>query len=560
MNSSLKNKISANDEKLHKLFDKNKKTKSKVGQNIDNKENQSYIENKQKEGKHDISIITDNISNKEVTSISINSKNNIKTNQIKKKRTTLNNQKKYNNNYFDLYNHQRNLENNQLLKVYNKTITLKNNYRKNLKSKKEKLNNIIIKKDNKNKILSPDKNNINKILSPHKTNININNNNKKRNNNKNKNHIIDISHLDILNNSLKSSGNISNMLERFDENQRKKKEKIEKLKKLKEDKEKIENTYKPQISKKSKSINKKIKDDFLTRQKNYIEIKNKKEKKLKEYILKNEKEKINKNNILLHRKSKEYATARDNLNTSFISDISCCTRSMIEIDHNISKLFEWENKRKEKIIKKQKEKNKELEKNKHIPHINRRSNSMVNKRKNKKENIFERLSKVDDIVIAKKKILEELYRPSFQPNFKINLNFIRFFDENIKEEINKKNKRNSIDNNCKKNSINIYYSKRNINNFSKRSSIDYSKKNNIYYSQRNSIDYSKRNIYDNNEFTERIIVNRNHKIKPKNIKNDEDIQKENEKIENEKVYNDFRKMIINNMNKKVRNKSLDNYE
>ena len=191
---------------------------------------------------------------------------------------------------------------------------------------------------------------------------------------------------------------------------------------------------------------------------------------------------------------------------------------------------------------------------------------MVNKRKSKKENIFDRLSKVDDIVIAKKKILEELYTPSFQPNFKIYLNFIRFFDENFKEEINNKNKRNRIDNNCKKN--NTYYSKRNINDFSKRSSIDYSKKKNIYYSQRNSINYSKMNsinyskinICDNNEFTERIIVNRNHNIKPKNIKNDEDILKENEKIENEKVYNDFRKMIINNMNKKVRNKSLDNYE
>ena len=101
---------------------------------------------------------------------------------------------------------------------------------------------------------------------------------------------------------------------------------------------------------------------------------------------------------------------------------------MIDIDNRISKLFEWDNKRKEKIIRLQKEKNKEINKNKHVPKINKRSKSMVHR--GKKENTFIRLAKEDEIVKVKKKIMADLLSPSFQPH--INLTFRRF-DEDVKD-------------------------------------------------------------------------------------------------------------------------------
>ena len=56
-----------------------------------------------------------------------------------------------------------------------------------------------------------------------------------------------------------------------------------------------------------------------------------------------------------------------------------------------------------------------------------------------------------------------------------------------------------------------------------------------------------------------IRVNRNSNIKPKNKVNNEDIcKKENENIENEEICDKFRNLIINNMNKQIRSKSLGN--
>ena len=192
---------------------------------------------------------------------------------------------------------------------------------------------------------------------------------------------------------------------------------------------------------------------------------------------------------------------------------------MAEIDSNVTKLFEWDKKRKEKIKNLQKEKSYEIEKNKHIPQINKKSRNMVNRNKNKKENIFVRLSKEDDFVKEKKKILEELLSPNFKPN--INLTF-RKFDNNIfeeKKERNQKYKRNNIINKDNKDD---------------------------------------KDNKDNKEDFIRITVNRNNNIKPKTIKANVEniIEKENENIENDEVCNIFRKMIINNMNNKVRNKSV----
>jgi len=198
---------------------------------------------------------------------------------------------------------------------------------------------------------------------------------------------------------------------------------------------------------------------------------------------------------------------------------------MVEIDQSISKLLEWENKRKEKIIKKQKEKNNELEKIKHVPQIDKKSKSIAKrKNKNKKENIFDRLAKEDDILKEKRKILEELYTPSFKPN--LNLTYRKIDEEEIIEERNNKKKRNTF--------------------------YDYSKRSNI--------NISKRNSENDIEINSRITVNRNNNIKPKEAKTCDEILEKEEKYENEgeNAFNILRKMIINNMNKRVKNKSMGN--
>ena len=89
----------------------------------------------------------------------------------------------------------------------------------------------------------------------------------------------------------KQSINLNKMFERFKENERKKKEKkkkekIEKLKREKEEKELEQCFYKPHLNKKSLDINKKIKDDFLTRQKYYNQKIKEKEKKIERNLSK----------------------------------------------------------------------------------------------------------------------------------------------------------------------------------------------------------------------------------------------------------------------------------
>ena len=162
----------------------------------------------------------------------------------------------------------------------------------------------------------------------------------------------------------------------------------------------------------------------------------------------------------------------------------------------------------------QKEQSYELEKYKHIPRINKKSRKMaMHSISNKKENIFDRLAKEDDMIKEKKKILEDLLSPTFKPN--INLTFRRYDEEDIDGGVGKKPKKN-----------------------------------------RNN----KRNSLNNKEEFFRITVNRNSNIKPKTktIKNNVNdiIEKENEKIENDEVYNMIRKMIIENINNKNRNKSV----
>ena len=170
------------------------------------------------------------------------------------------------------------------------------------------------------------------------------------------------------------------------------------------------NSNKIKRKNKSMNINNNIiikkEDDFLTRQAKYSAKKISDIKKLSQEI------------ALLHSSSKKSNNKINNNinNASFISGLSC-SKSMAEIENNISKLYEWEKRRKEKIEKMQEKKNKEEIIYSYIPKINKRSNTLAKKKKknNNNINIFERLSKVDPLISERKKILEELYKPSFQP-------------------------------------------------------------------------------------------------------------------------------------------------
>ena len=173
---------------------------------------------------------------------------------------------------------------------------------------------------------------------------------------------------------------------------------------------------KPTRKNKSMNINNNIikkEDDFLTRQAKYSAKKISDIKKLTQEIdlLRCSSKKSNKNCFSAN-------NVNNNINNaSFISGLSC-SKSMAEIESNISKLYEWEKRRKEKLEKMQERKNKEEIIYSYIPKINKRSNTLAKKYKKNNDinaNIFERLSKEDPLATERKKILVELYKPSFQP-------------------------------------------------------------------------------------------------------------------------------------------------
>ena len=147
-------------------------------------------------------------------------------------------------------------------------------------------------------------------------------------------------------------------------------------------------------------------DDFLKRQTKYSAKKITNIKKLtKEISLLRSSSKRN---------NKDCFSTNNVNNASFIS-----SKSMAEIECSISKLYEWEKRRKEKIKEMQEKKDKEHLIYSYIPKIDKRSNTLAKKSKlnnnNSNENIFERLSKGDSIYKERKKILMDIYKPSFQP-------------------------------------------------------------------------------------------------------------------------------------------------
>lgn len=404
INISLNYKFLANEEKIANLI---KKNKERTNISHDNKENKQHLSNTQNSIRYKSNNLTESRTNNDISFI--------------RDKMTNKSHKKYKENKRNTYC---SIKRSKImnLKYYNSNNN-KKSYANNRNKKELKINESKgTKKDKKYKLNSRGKKSVTKM----------------HNNSK-------VVKTD-LNSSIRSSLNINHMLERFQEGQNKKQEKLDKLKKIRETKEREEYTYKPKLCKKTKLINRSIKDDFITRQRKFFEAKNKKEKKLKENILKNERDEINKTNFILQKKLRENSSSGSGLNNSFLSEISCA-KSMADIDNSISKLFEWENKRKEKIYKKKIEIKNELDKNRHIPKINKRSKSLVfNEKNSKKENIFERLYKEDRIVKEKKKILADLLKPSFTPN--LNLTY-RQHDEYDNE------RKNTTNNNCKINNIEL---------------------------------------------------------------------------------------------------------
>ena len=105
-------------------------------------------------------------------------------------------------------------------------------------------------------------------------------------------------------------------------------------------------------------------------------------------------------------------------------------------------MYDWENKRKEKIENKMKEKTGKAETEfDYMPKINERSSSMANKSKRRREepDVFSRLAKEDKMLKEKRQVLIDLYKPSFQPNTFLHTQKIRKNNEKEgKKEVRKK--------------------------------------------------------------------------------------------------------------------------
>ncbi len=215
----------------------------------------------------------------------------------------------------------------------------------------------------------------------------------------------------------KPNVNLNQMFKRFEENQKKKKEKIERLKTQQKEKESLICSHKPLLNQKTMSLNKRIKDDFLTRQKKHEEKVREKGEKLKQKLLDNEKNKINESNYLLQKRNKENSSYGSvGLNSSLNSEFSSMARTKKEIDDTINKFYEWEQRRKEKIERKREYLKFDNESLDHIPKIDKRSSSLASQKRSDSETIFERLYKEDDILREKRKLMEQLTTPSFKPN------------------------------------------------------------------------------------------------------------------------------------------------
>ena len=220
--------------------------------------------------------------------------------------------------------------------------------------------------------------------------------------------------------------NVDNMIERFEEDMKKRNEKMErKRKELKKNEKKIY-TYKPKINE-SKKVEYTGKDDFLERQKKYDEQKKKREERYKEELKIEEEKKINENNFLLQKNNRKERRERKEKKEKIVKKEEKKNEQIKpenkkkkeEVEKMIKHFYDWENKRKEKIASKKKEETGKVENEfDHMPKINKRSNSLANKKNKKKDepDVFTRLSKEDKMLKEKRQVLIDLCTPSFVPN------------------------------------------------------------------------------------------------------------------------------------------------
>ena len=301
-------------------------------------------------------------------------------------------------------NHKNNLnsnnKNNNLIQNKEKIMKLKED-----KEKKKYNTNFVLNMSKDSNKQRPNNININE-----KTDRTYNNNNKK---NKNKKIIKE----EEKNKNSKSFINFNRTIERFEQDIKKRNENIEKKKILKEKIEKEKYTYKPSMCKGSKKYNEyNIKENFLERQQNFIDKKEQNREIIKTEINKEEEEKIQ----------------------------SAPNQKLENFRNYLNSMEKWEKERIDKIERKKRELEEKMENEfDYIPKIDEKSAKIAekNKLRQKQPNTFIRLAEQDKILKEKKKILTEMYTPTFKPfcyeplNLNIKNPAKNFFEENYANEL-----------------------------------------------------------------------------------------------------------------------------
>ena len=407
---SLNRKIIQNENKLQNLFNiiKNKRENHSTDEKGINKERHLDILRKIKKKNHALNNSTDYHNGYKNKSIG-----------VKKNLSQYFSPKVNNNEYGFDYNNDKSHNKFNVIKVNQKIKKVKNNSKKSSRTNIHSTNNFKNKRKINQKIDSKYKNHLNITArndNRNKIHYNLNNSNTNTMHKENSTFDYSIKSDRYLSPSVKSL-NVVEMMDRFQKDEDKKKEWLENQKKKKEEEEKKVCSHAPKINKVSKKINLKMKDDFFERQKKREEQKKKREEKLREFLNKKKEDEINKNNPLLNKKNKR-KNKENNLNTKTISSKTSDKNKKENINNTITKLYEWDQKRKEKIDQKRKKDSEKYEHIDHIPKINKRSASMAefNKKKYNEKNIFNRLAQKDPVALEKKKLLEELYTPTFTPN------------------------------------------------------------------------------------------------------------------------------------------------
>ena len=116
-----------------------------------------------------------------------------------------------------------------------------------------------------------------------------------------------------------------------------------------------------------------------------------------------------KENVIFRREEKDKDKDKDKENSE---------KNKNNVNETIKSLFEWDSQRKQKIKEKKEEEEKTIETSyDYVPKINEKSIELAEKNqlKIKEPNVFLRLAGHDQILKEKKRILIEMYTPSFQP-------------------------------------------------------------------------------------------------------------------------------------------------